>query len=62
MRPSYIANQGRLVELLKQNFPLIVISDFVEKFSFVLEDAVQGFQWNNVLQFIPLLYTIQKKI
>lgn len=33
---------------LNKTFPLIVISDFVEKFSFVLEDAVQGFQWNNV--------------
>ena len=37
----------------------MVTADFSENYSFVLQDAVQGFHWNNAQATIhPLLFTI----
>ena len=47
----YIAkNQSAFLNYLKQNLELheaIIILDFSENYSFVVQDAVQGFHWNN---------------
>lgn len=51
LRHSFIAKQqSAYLKQLKDNIlpdEYIVICDFAENYSFVLQDAVQGFHWNN---------------
>lgn len=48
---SYIAkSQANFLKDLKQNLPsneVIVLGDFAENYSFVVQDEVQGMHWNN---------------
>lgn len=51
LRHSFIAKQqGEFLKKLKENVPIghfIVLGDFSENYSFVLQDEAQGFHWNN---------------
>lgn len=51
LRHSYIAKQqSKYFKDLKENLPpgcFIVICDFAQNYSFVIQDEIQGFHWNN---------------
>ena len=43
-----------LKEKLKEN-QLIILLDFAENYSFIMQDAVQGYHWNNSQAFHPIV-------
>ena len=52
LRPHHFINksQSSYLKSLKQNIPenqVIILSDFAENYSFVVQDAVQGHHWDN---------------
>ena len=50
------------LKLLKGNLKsgeLLILMDFAENYSFIVQDAIQGFHWENSrLSYIHLLYTV----
>ena len=49
--PSFIArSQCQYLNKLKENLKcgeVIILGDFVENFSFIVKDEIQGYHWNN---------------
>lgn len=51
VRYHFVAQQGKYFKQLKENLPLdnevIIVCDFSENYSFIVQDAAEGFHWEN---------------